>query len=196
MGYPLALSLMAGRWAVEWGLLDYDMNALEKWVVEVFIPHNRRHTAAYAPDMRELLAGYISEQSNHTLIVRCEDRPPEMRDPANELAPDQYIIARPSHGEVKMRYAFDDHELRITARDLKRWCRYNRISMLSLIKRLESMGFKIRKSKVQLTKDVRSMTGVSQDGFVLDSETLCKLGFGYDAFADTQQVREADAQAL
>lgn len=195
MGYPLALALTAGRWAVEWGLLDYDMNALEQWVLNVFIPHNRRLTSEYAPDVRELIASYIAEQSSHVLIVRCEDRPPEMRDPASTMVPDQYIIAKPLNNEVRMRYAFDDHELRITARDLKRWCRYNRVSMVSLVKRLDAAGVKLKRGKVSLTKDIRSMASVVQDGFILDSDVLCKLGFGYDAFANTDQVKAAEGTA-
>lgn len=195
MGYPLALALIAGRWAVEWGLLDYDMDALERWVVAEFIPHNRRFTSEYAPDVRELLASYISEQSSHTLIVHSEDRPANLRDPACDFVPDKYIIAKPS-GDVRMRYAFDDHELRIIARDLKRWCRYNRVSMVSLVKRLDAAGFKLKRAKVSLTKDIRHMASAVQDGFVLDSDTLCKLGFGFDAFANTDQVKELEESTV
>lgn len=195
MGYPLALALTAGRWAVEWGLLDYDMDALERWVLDVFIPHNRRFTSEYAPDVKELIASYIAERSSHTLIVRCEDRPPEMRDPASMLVPDQYIISKPTNNEVRMRYAFDDHELRIIARDLKTWCRYNRVSMVSMVKRLDAAGLKLRRAKVSLTKDIRAMASVVQDGYILDSDVLCKLGFGYDAFANTDQVKAAEEGA-
>lgn len=195
MGYPLALALIAGRWAVEWGLLDYDMDMLERWVLDVFIPHNRRFTSEYAPDVRELLASYISEQSSHTLIVHSEDRPANMRDPASDIVPDKYVIAKPT-GDVRMRYAFDDHELRIVARDLKRWCRFNRVSMVSMVKRLDAAGLKMKRSKVSLTKDIRYMASAVQDGFVLESDVLCKLGFGFDAFANTDQVKAASGNAM
>lgn len=194
MGYPLALALTAGRWAVEWGLLDYDMDALEEWVIKEFIPHNRKFTSEYAPDVRELLAGYIAEASANTLIVRSEDRPADMKEPATNAMPDAYIISRPPNGEVHMRYAFDDHELRISARDLKRWCRYNRISMMSFVKRLDAAGIKLQRGKVALTKHIRSIAGVVQDGFILDSDTLQTIGVGYDAFADTDAIRQGDIE--
>ena len=94
-GSPLGLAMYAGRWAVEWGILDYDMDELERWVLDTFVPHNRIQTQAFSLDFEGILAEYLVERQNNVLQVAQERRPATMTDPGLRGVPDQYVISLP-----------------------------------------------------------------------------------------------------
>ncbi len=41
MAFPIGIALHAARWAVEWGIFNFDIDALEQWVLTTLVPFNR-----------------------------------------------------------------------------------------------------------------------------------------------------------
>lgn len=140
ISYPLALAIKCGRWAVEFGLIDYDMDALEKWAVSEFMRHNRAATEAFRAHHDEILRHFLLEKQNNTLTVVQHARPNEWKETPRGTA-DKYIVSWPIQN-VYIRREVDDGKIYIAASILAEWCRQRRISLQVLMKELASMNIK------------------------------------------------------
>lgn len=126
MAVPLGIGLIAGRWAVEWGLLDYDMDALEKWILEVFVPHNRGMTKENTVKNDDILRNYLLDRQLNILVVTDHDRPAEFQE-STKGAPDKYIVVFPPR-EILVRYEQDTNTFYIAWHDFQAWCKKQNIS--------------------------------------------------------------------
>lgn len=140
ISYPLALAIKCGRWAVEFGLLDFDMDALEKWAVNEFMRHNRQATEAFRTHHDEILRHFLLEKQNNTLTVTCHMRPSEWKE-SPRGTPDNYIVNCPNQN-VYIRREISDGKIYIAASVLAEWCRQRKLSIQVLMKELGSMNIK------------------------------------------------------
>lgn len=141
MSYPLALALIAGRWAVEFGLLDYDMDALEKWVVSTFVTTNRESTRSMSVSLDDLFGEYVAAKRGNMLVVRSERRSGAIRNaPMSKEEPDGYILSRPPDASpVHMRYNAAERSLEVSFEDLSSWCRNRKVSFNVLFKHMNAV---------------------------------------------------------
>lgn len=138
IAYPLALAIKCGRWAVEFGLLDYDMDALEAWAVGEFTSHNRRATETFRTHHDEVLRAFLLERQNNTLIVRQHTRPHTSKESPRGTY-DKYIISCPNQN-IYIRKELDDDKIYIAANILAEWCRQRNLSLQVLLKELAAMN--------------------------------------------------------
>lgn len=138
IAYPLALAIKCGCWAVEFGLLDYDMDVLERWAVSEFMSHNRDSTDALRVHYDETLRNFLLEKQNNTLTVACHMRPPDWNE-APRGAPDKYVINCPVQN-VYIRREVDEGKIYVAAHVLAEWCRQRKISIQVLMKELSEIG--------------------------------------------------------
>lgn len=140
ISYPLALAIKCGRWAVEFGLLDFDMDALEKWSVNEFMRYNRQATDTFRTHHDEILRHFLLEKQNNTLTVACHTRPIDWKE-APRGASDKYIVNCPNQN-VYIRREVDDGKIYIAASVLAEWCRQRKLSIQVLMKELGGMNIK------------------------------------------------------
>lgn len=176
LSYPLALALIAGRWAVEWGLLDYDMNALEQWVLNMFVPHNRRRTNEQVKSSKTLLLTYLTDRQRNLLVVKSDERTSQM--PAPNMPDLEYVYVRPQHSDVLLRMTADEHRLYIIKADLHRWCKRIGRSPASLIRSLSSEGVHLRQLHYNLGRNVPSLSMLPiVECYFIDTDSVLRLGF-------------------
>lgn len=142
MSSSLALYLIAGRWACEWGYLDYDMDELEKWVITEFVPHNRKHTGENVVRHDQLLRDYLVDRQLNTIVVACHERPADMAPSIAGkagLGTDRYVISYPQR-EAYVRIELDEGDIYITAADLSDWCLRRGYSSKVLLRQLTAQN--------------------------------------------------------
>lgn len=177
MAHPLAAAIQAGRWAVEFGLLDYDMDALEKWVLEVFVPHNRKQTAALAPDFKEMMVEYLNDRAaSHTLMVKSAERGPKEIDPGAASMPDPYVLRQPMR-ELYARYERDTQQLWVMRSDFHNWCKQKRVPPSLILKDLEDKGIKVEAVTARLARNVSCWTIPRSKCYTFKADALNKLGY-------------------
>lgn len=158
MSSPLALAVIAGRWAVEWGLLDYDMDALEDWILQVFVAHNRGMTAENVVRHDQLIADYLSDRQCNTLIVSQCERDADMQ-PAPRGMPDKFIMAAPTR-ETYVRIEAKEREIYIAYHDLQRWCQHRKLSVQVLLRELKFKQLPVQVKMVSLSTGIGWMPQV------------------------------------
>ena len=174
MAYPLALAIKAGRWACEWGLLDYDMDELEKWVLSVFVPHNRQETKSQVKTSRSVLLTYLMERQRNFLQVEEDIRTSAI--PAPNM-PDPYVQIMPAHSDVFIRLAAKENVLYIAKSDITKWCKRGGLSVNTLWKKLAREGIVAREAMYNLSSGVASLTTPTTMCYVLDAASVIRLGF-------------------
>lgn len=152
MSSPLALALIAGRWAVEWGLLDYDMDALEKWVLEVFVPHNRGMTQENIIRHDEILRNYLLDRQLNMLVVTNHDRPLDYQE-STKGAPDKYIVVMPPK-EILVRYEQEHGDFYIAWHDFQAWCKKRNISPQVMASAYRKRGISNGKEQTNLARGI------------------------------------------
>lgn len=180
MSYPLAIALKVGRWCVEFGLLDYDMDALENWVLTSFVPANRRATTSNAPDFKDILGTYLMDRQPNTLVVTANKRLPKQRDPGVQGMPDSYIISAPKDS-VRVRVERDDRCLVFARSDFNYWCRNRNVSANTVLAELGDQGMAAMESVRDLAKGVSWMPAARVRCVVMQGDTLAKLGYRIDS---------------
>lgn len=193
MAYPLALAIKAGRWACEWGLLDYDMDALEKWVLEVFVPHNRKGTYTHVRTSQSILLTYLMERQRNFLQVETDIRTGEM--PAPNM-PDPYVRIMPSHNDVFIRFATKENRLYIVKSDLTKWCKRAGLSVSNLVKTLKKEGIALQEVLANPGNGVATLSTPSINCFLLQSESVSKLGFNISMIEAPKPVVNVAPQVL
>lgn len=183
MGYPLAIALKVARWAVEFGLLDYDIDALERWVLEVFVPHNRKRTKQHAPDFEGSIRDYLADRQLHTLTVVAEDRPPHMADPHFKGVGDKYVINLPPK-EIYVRAIQDEGVVFISKSDFTAWCRLRHMSPSVIISKLQASGLGVKEVVRNLGRGLSYLSMPRVRCYMLEANTVAALGY---SFATTQE---------
>ena len=140
MSAALGLTLIVARWLVEWGLVDYDIDALEHWVLTEFVPHNRVMTKTNSVEHTQVLRNYLTDRQLNVLVVaehtRLEDMQPVTQDKG---APDPYIISFPPR-EVRLRLEDKEQDLYVDYGDLSQWCMARNMSVKVMLRELERQG--------------------------------------------------------
>jgi hypothetical protein len=128
--YGLGLILAAGRLACELGFLKYDMDALERWVIDDVFPKIR--SAVSVPVTREpdIMTLFLNENLDSTLVV-LSAKPPRKTHPASEGSGDGWILKEPSR-ELHIRMETDTRTFYLGARHFETWCLANRVSVASV----------------------------------------------------------------
>jgi hypothetical protein len=141
--YSLALILEAGRLAVRFGLLDYDMEALEIWVRDHLIPRMRRRVKTEIRGGPGILTTILNAHLEQTLVVADAQRPRGQPGPAGSVAQaaglDSYVLKLPTRAlavrvEMKTRFIY------VGSTNLARWCAEARVSTESLLEDLRLAG--------------------------------------------------------
>lgn len=193
MSSPLAIALIVGRWCVELGILDWDIDAIEKWVLEVFVPHNRNFTTEFMPNFKDMLANYLVDRQPNTLVVAGNRRTAMEKDPEERGLPDPFILSMPQR-EIYVRYEKRERRLIINRTDLTTWLRGINVSYQTFKKRMEA------EEQVTLMEYARRMGGSISwmtDGNVncvtIERSSLDKLGIATDIFEE-EHTGENDAR--
>ena len=181
MAYPLAIAMLAGEWAVEFGLLDYDMSELQRWVLEVFVKYNRQQTYILTPNYKDAVIEYISAQASRNMLrVKSAKRAREEPDPGTVGILDPYVLRMPQD-QVNVRYEREENTMFIRKSDFRNWCKKNGYSTQSILKGLEKEGIHMddgtENDKVILAKGVSVLTPVQARCFILRSDDLKALGY-------------------
>lgn len=176
MSNALAIALKAGRWAKEFGLVEFDMDALEEWVLKVFVPHNRQQTKEWSPDFRDNLLNYLQERLAATLIVKDEHRKAEDKDPGIRGMPDSYILSMPQR-DVLVRVAVEDRSITFSCADFGKWCKQKNISPQVMVSKLARDGVILVKKQRSLTQCISWLPTGRIQCFVLANVGADVLGY-------------------
>lgn len=174
MAYPLALALKAGRWACEWGILDYDMDALEEWVMTVFVPHNRGRTHEQVNSPKSILLSYLIERQRNLLLVEEDLRTSPVPAPG---MPDSYAQILPTHADVFLRMTSKEGVLYISKSDLDKWCKRRSRSANNLWRALQAAQISVRQTHKNLGDGVPSLATPIVPCYMIDPESVKRLGF-------------------
>lgn len=176
-GRMLGMALLAGRWACEWGLLDYDMDALEAWVMDSLVPYNRDMNRTFRMDDMATFGDFLDTLVKSTLVVLHERRHADEPDPENEIMPDKYVRVRP-RGDLKAWYCIETEKLRVASTALTEWCRSKNVSARLMVDALRCMGATVKETKACLSAYVSIYPSARVRVYELEGETLKMLGYG------------------
>jgi hypothetical protein len=155
--YGLGIIIEAGRLAVEMGLLNYDMDALEAWVIDVLFPSMRDTVQDSIIPAESVLPDFLNTHLDNLLVVTTADRPPNMAEPPGSMiGMDPFILKVPMrqmHGRLEM----DSKTVYLESKYLEAWCVSNRTSISTMLHELISSGVYHKGDKLRywLGKDVR-----------------------------------------
>ena len=173
--YGLGTILEAGRVAVALGLLDYDMDALEKWVVTVLLPELRKSiNQAYVSAVGHL-ADFLNDRVADTLVVQSADRDPKSLESIDPLT-DPYVKSRPNR-KLHARLEMEEELMYVSARVFDEWCAARRVSPKEVVRELAELKL-CRKEKVKynLARNVPVLGGRVTVCYVLSTAADGPLG--------------------
>lgn len=174
----IALALWAGNWAVEFGILDFDMEALEKWVLEVLVPKTRAATEEYSPDFKNIITTYLMERQKNTLIVTSAKRGPKQPDPKQKGAPDSYVVSLPPESQnIMVRITKDTGTVLFVASDFREWCRKRNASPQAVFDNLKKEGIHITEHVRNVGQNISWIGTVRSRCFYIDEESVKLLGY-------------------
>lgn len=189
MSSPLAIALIIGRWCVEFGILDWDIDAIERWVLDVFVPHNRSFTTEYMPNFKDMLANYLVERQPNTLVVAGNRRTVTERDPEERGLPDPFIVSLPTR-EIYVRYERRERRLIINRTDLTTWLRGINVSYQTFKKRMEAEeGVVLTEYARRMGGSISWMTDGNVNCVTIERTSLDKLGIAIDIPEETEEKR-------
>lgn len=157
--YSLALILEAGRLAVRFGLLDYDMEALEAWVRDELIPRLRRRVKSEIRGGPGILTSILNAHLDQTVVVASAQRPRGQPGPAGSAASaagiDSYVLKLPTR-TLGARIEMETRFIYVGSTNLARWCAEMRVSTEALLEELQLAGVWDSKDKMRysLGRDV------------------------------------------
>ena len=125
----LGVALAAGRVAVRMGLLDYDIDALEKWIGEVLLPDMRASVKDSRQSPVSIMADFITDSINNTLTVQAHNR--QGKEPPVGM-PDPYVAIEP-RGSLQIRRELDSNTIIFKKTALARWAEEHGISAATLL---------------------------------------------------------------
>lgn len=155
MSYALAMAMRIGRWAVEFGLLDFDMDTLEKWATDTFLAHNRAMTERHRTHHEDVLRRYLMDRQSNTLVVSQRERPTDAPETPRGT-PDKYIVGQPTR-DTFVRVENKEGHVYIAVSDLSKWCSDRKMSANSLLDELQASGLQFVHLKQSLSYGVSWM---------------------------------------
>jgi hypothetical protein len=136
--YGLGLILAVGRLAVKMGYLNYDMDALERWVVGPLLTKLRLQVHQNEVPALSLFGEYLGDNIGSSLVVESA--------PGKKPAPDEvpslmstYVKHWPIH-DFAIRLELEERLLYITPSHFANWCKKKRISASSILEFLRLAG--------------------------------------------------------
>lgn len=138
--YGMAIPLYAGRIAKALGLIDYDMDALERYCVEELLPDLRAKVKSDKPTSTNLLMEFLNDNLASTLIVGAKSRKTyeylksrgEIKTTTFEDAADPYIVRLP-RDRLLVRRELDTGTTYVASSALSYWCKNRGISVDSML---------------------------------------------------------------
>ena len=130
----LGVALAAGRIAVRMGLLDYDIDALEKWVGETLLTNMRDAVKDSRQSPVSILADFITDNINNTLTVQTHNR--QSKEPPVGM-PDPYVAIEP-RGALQIRRELDSNTVIFKKTALARWAETHGVSANTLLDDLKA----------------------------------------------------------
>lgn len=184
---PLGITMVCSRYAVELGIIDYDIDMIEQWLQDVFIPHNRRNTEGFSLGASDLLAEYISSITQNTLVVAGENRMADEKDPGDKTLPDTYIRAFPTK-TIVARYNLREQLLIISKNHLSSWLRQNNYSLSTFLRNIEKDGISLKPTNRRLCTNISWCSDTYIRCYNIKMDELWK--FGIDIKLDTTEETE------
>lgn len=111
------------------GLLDYDMDALEKWVGETLLSTMRSSVRDNRQNPVSILADFITDNINNTLVVAEHTR--QGKEPPVGM-PDPYVSIEP-RGSLQIRRELDSNTVVFKKAALTRWADSHGVSASTLL---------------------------------------------------------------
>lgn len=157
-----AASALAGLTiAKRLGLVNYDLKAVFKWIVDQ-ITANKEGLAAAAGDPEDLLTMYLAENYNNVLRIKSTD------DSRNKPGMDEYIVPDSAPRlQLVARYEYDLKRLYLLPKPFKDWCMKQQLHYADVVDGLKKGTAKAHIKKVRLGKGTR-MNLPPVDVLVLD----------------------------
>ena len=126
----LGVALAAGRLAVQMGLLDYDIDALEDWIGKVLLPDMRSSVKDSRQSPVSIMADFVTDNINNTLAVQSHTR--QAPEPMLAGMPDPYVVIEP-RGSLQIRRELDTNTVIFKRSALARWAESHGISAATLL---------------------------------------------------------------
>ena len=126
----LGVALAAGRLAVQMGLLDYDIDALEDWIGKVLLPDMRSSVKDSRQSPVSIMADFVTDNINNTLAVQFHTR--QAPEPMLAGMPDPYVVIEP-RGSLQIRRELDTNTVIFKRSALARWAESHGISAATLL---------------------------------------------------------------
>ena len=126
----LGVALAAGRLAVQMGLLDYDIDALEDWIGKVLLPDMRSSVKDSRQSPVSIMADFVTDNINNTLAVQSHTR--QAPEPGLTGMPDPYVVIEP-RGSLQIRRELDTNTVIFKRSALARWAESHGISAATLL---------------------------------------------------------------
>lgn len=161
-----AASALAGlAIAKRLGLINYDLKAVFKWVVDQIIANKEALTAA-SGDPEDLLTQYLAENYNNVLRIKSTD------DSRGKPGADEYIVPDSAPRlQLVARYEYDIKRLYLLPKPFKEWCMKQQLHYADVVDGLKKGAAQARMKKVRLGKGTR-MNLPPIDVIVLDCSTF------------------------
>jgi hypothetical protein len=144
------------------GLIDFDIQAIVAWIIDVLITA-KAELATMSGTVEDLLASYLSENYNNVLRIRSTDDARGNNDALEHLiVPD----ATPRMSLVA-RYEYDVKKMYLLPKPLRQWCVRNQHNYSALINGLKEGKTRTVFKKIRMGKGT-NMNLPSADVWVLD----------------------------
>lgn len=192
---PLAIAIIIGKWAVEEGIIDYDMDALESWVIGVLIPHNRRATKHGIVTPEDAMREYLADRQLNTLIVTDNHRNPDkQRDPGVRGMPDAYVKLMPTR-ELRVRVEYTNSTVIFNLNDFREWCKARNLTADVVLRKLRDHGIGSATSSKNLAYDVSYISLPRCKCIVLDRLSVERLGYDMKGLVTaTKEAAKAESK--
>jgi hypothetical protein len=164
--YGLGTILAVGRLAVKLGYLNYDMDALERWVVKRLLLDIRQKVNDSLMSAVSMLGDYYANNINKVLVVESAARKSKHRPMGLNM--DSYVKRYPQN-TLSMRLEIDTQTLYISLKHLTEWCVSHRISWGEMKQQLVVENVWDGRTKLMnLAKDVDLLGRISLSCLKLD----------------------------
>jgi hypothetical protein len=125
--YGLGTILAAGRLAVRYGYLNYDMDALERWALTTLLPKIRSKVNDSVETPVGLLSEFVNSSLGNMLVVAAAKRTSSQPADCADALRDMYVKRYPSR-ELQLRLEVDTQSLYVSLQALTDWCIRRRVS--------------------------------------------------------------------
>ena len=194
--YSLAIILEAGRLAKEFGLIPYDMDALDECARTTVLPGLRRQVTSEYDDDLGLLVTFFNEHLDQTLVVAGAERDDKHRAGLVSAAGQDPYVKKPPVRNLAGRLELDSLTFYASYKVLSDWCQRVRMSMKMLLSNMRSAGVWDGRaaSKVDLGRNVPLLSRGSLRCLRFELNKIAVRG-GLDAIHNALETQRADIPA-